>query len=332
MTTKQTLLIQESDKSDDEYITLAKIDKLINPDYPSSPEEHKRQDQTREAQYLFRRVILKDATTNTPLGYGVYGHTFWAHHPDRYFLDVYIKPAEWGQGYGKFLYDSLYADLMSHKPASIETECREDCERSIRFVNERGFKLKTTEYSAKLDLSEFDPEPFDQLISKLTNDGYSFLDLNESQNDIPDFLKRYYEILIEIDKDIPWHESPTPESFEVFTERYKLKLDQRIVESTINAVFDGKIVGLTQLNRSRSDLERVYTGMSGVVKEHRRKGIVTALKALSLGRAKVNLVAQTGVTPAVYTENEASNPMFIINERLGFVRQPSFLFYTKELS
>ncbi len=331
MTNTTHLKIKESDQSEEEYLALVEIDKLIYPDYPSSVEDHKRRDKTREEQYLYRRVLLT-GTDGKVLGCGSYGHTHWAHHPDRYFLDVLIKPAEWGQGYGKFLYNSLLADLMTHNPASIETECREDSERGIRFATERGFKLRTTEYSAKLDLAQFNPEPFDGLISSLIDEGYSFLDLDESQNQIPDFLKRYYDILVEIDKDVPWHESPTPEPFEVFAKKYELTLDQRIVESTINAVYEGRMIGLTQLYRDKNEPERVYTGMSGVVKEHRRKGVVTALKALSLGRAKANLPLQTGVTPAVYTENEANNPMFTINERLGFVRQPSFLFYTKELS
>lgn len=321
-----------AERTEAHYDALVELHNLIFSDYPMTISDWERSDATREDKYLYKRVLLWHIDQSRFVGYGIYGHTHWAHHPDRYFLDVTIRPDQWGQGYGKFLYDILYAELMTHNPMSIESESRESLERGVRFLTDRGYKLKTTEYSSMLELGAFDPQPFEGLISKLKAEGFIFCDLQTYQAQEPDYMHKLYMALCAIDEDIPWHETITHEPFELFEKRHNMRAEKRIDECYIVALFDGEIAGLTMLDRSLTDPTKLYTGMSGVMRPYRRQGLVSALKAISLGWAKENLVTPDGIVPAVYAENEENNPMYLINARLGFLKQPSFLFYTKELN
>ena len=325
------LQIVPSEPTAAHYEALVELFNLIYPDYPMTISDWERSDATREDKYLYKCVLLWHEEQNRYVGYGNYGHTHWAFHSDRYFLKTIIRPDQWGKGYGKFLYNKLYSELEQHNPMSIESESRESLERGIRFLTDRGYKLKTIEYSSRLELAEFDPEPFVELQTKLEGEGFRFCNLIEYQKIEPNFMRKLYAALCAIDDDIPWHETITHEPFELFEKRHNMRAEKRIDECFILALHDGEIAGVTMLDRSPTDPAKLYTGMSGVMRPYRRRGLVSALKAISLGWAKENLVTSDGVVPAVYTENEESNPMYQINERMGFVKQPSFLFYTKEL-
>lgn len=331
-TTHLPLRLVPAEQTDEHYNIQAEIDNLIYPDYPTSIFDLKRNDETREAQYLYKKMLLWHTEQNQYVGYGSYGHTYWAHHPDRYYIDFSIRPDQWGQGYGKYLYDTLYAELATYRPMSVEAETRENLERGIRFLTDRGYTLATTEYSSCLELADFDPVPFAGLIEKLKAEGFRFCNTLVYEQQEPDFMRKLYTAACAIEDDIPWHETTTHEPFELFEKKYHMRPQKRIDECSILALFDGEIAGLTNLTRSLTDPTKLYTGVSGVMRPYRRRGVVSALKAISLGWAKDNLVTDKGIVPAVYTENEENNPMYTINQRMGFVKQPSFLSYIKKLS
>ena len=72
-------------------------------------------------------------------------------------------------------------------------------------------------------------------------------------------------------------------------------------------------------------LRSLETGLTGVRREYRRRGIATALKVMALQFAREN-----GYTEIV-TDNEENNPMFQINLQLGFEPQPASLDYVRHL-
>lgn len=324
-----TLKLIASVKNETHYQHFVEIDYLVYPDYPSNIDDWQRDDATREEKYAYHRYLLVQANTGKIVGYASWGHTFWAYHPDKYFLEIFVRPSEWGKGYGKETYNRLLADILTLNPISIETESRENLDRGMRFVKDRGFERKLVEYSSKLDLALFDAQKYSGLIASLENDGYRFVNLAQFSKENPNYLKLVYEAGCEIEKDIPWHAEKTQEPFERFKKRFKLAAKKRIDECYILAIKDDDIVGLTMLFRAEDAPTTLYTGMSGIKRPHRRKGLVTALKSISLGWAKRYLVTPNGLVPSVFTENEENNPMYLINEKMGFIRQPSFYFFVK---
>ena len=74
---------------------------------------------------------------------------------------------------------------------------------------------------------------------------------------------------------------------------------------------DGAYIGLTSLWGQRTD-ETLYTGMSGVKREYRRMGLVTALKLRAIA------FAQAQGARTLMTSNNSANPMLQLNLTLGF--------------
>ena len=63
---------------------------------------------------------------------------------------------------------------------------------------------------------------------------------------------------------------------------------------------------------SLAEPAKLYTGLTGVLRSHRRRGIATALKVTALEMAKARGVR------TLETDNEENNPMYLLNVELGF--------------
>ena len=86
---------------------------------------------------------------------------------------------------------------------------------------------------------------------------------------------------------------------------------------------NGAYVGSTALNRKDGDI--LGTGLTGVLRSHRRRGIAMALKLYAIGYARsVN-------AREIHTGNAAiSLAMLAINEALGFAKQPVWILMVKK--
>lgn len=75
----------------------------------------------------------------------------------------------------------------------------------------------------------------------------------------------------------------------------------------------------------QADKGKFLTGLTGVVANHRRKGIAAALKLRAIKYAH-----QHGVK-VIETGNEENNPIYQINLMLGFQPQPAWIDFEKVL-
>ncbi len=69
----------------------------------------------------------------------------------------------------------------------------------------------------------------------------------------------------------------------------------------------------------------LHTGMTGVLRSHRRQGLATALKVHAIQFAKAY------GAKAINTSNEEHNPMFQLNLALGFAPAPAWLDFEKQM-
>jgi RimJ/RimL family protein N-acetyltransferase len=69
---------------------------------------------------------------------------------------------------------------------------------------------------------------------------------------------------------------------------------------------------------------QLFTGMTGVDREYRRRGLATGLKVLAIARAR-----EMGYR-SIRTFNDSTNaPMLAINRKLGFARKPAWIGFRK---
>ena len=125
---------------------------------------------------------------------------------------------------------------------------------------------------------------------------------------------------------VPSTDTPTEVPFEQWR-RMILDNPNLLPDAFIVAVHEptGDYVGLSTLWRRQADHD-LDTGLTGVHRDWRKRGIALAMKLCALQFAR-----QYGA-PMVRTENEVNNRgMLGINERLGFVKQPAWLVFVKKL-
>lgn len=324
------MIIEPFNFSDDWYEQAVAIQNACYPEYPDVAADWVRWDRKRNPEHMFHRFIVRTPQSEHLIGVGTVMHRSWAHHPRRFYVDGYVLPEYWGRGIGKRMYAYAMEMLEPLRPISIDADTREDRTRSVRFLEERGFELKTREHTSELDLNTFDPGRWAGLIDKVDASGIVVKSLPEVRRDDPDYARKLYDLVCETEQDIPFHGTFTPDPFALWLSRFE-DAPNRIEDAYLLALDGDRYIGLTMLLRSRATDRSLYTGFTAVRRPYRRRGIATALKVRSLAYAKENIRTSDGEAPRVMTENEVNNPMYQINVQLGFKQTPDWLMYMKTL-
>ena len=75
---------------------------------------------------------------------------------------------------------------------------------------------------------------------------------------------------------------------------------------------DGRLVGASMFCTDRARGRAMNIG-TGVLREHRNRGLATLMKRCGLARA-----AKAGITRAITQNDDSNAPMLAINRRLGY--------------
>jgi len=123
-----------------------------------------------------------------------------------------------------------------------------------------------------------------------------------------DWLDRYHRLYTSLAAGVLWASHAAPPDRETFR-RTHVEAPGFLPEGTAVAVLDGEWVGLSELWRSGDDRATAYQELTGVLPAHRRRGIATALVAVTADWARRHgyrrLLASTGV------ENEAMRAVLL---------------------
>ena len=146
----------------------------------------------------------------------------------------------------------------------------------------------------------------------------------ELQEGEPDWKEKLRDLRWKIVQDVPSTEpftKPTIAEFEEMVLR-----DPALDEEAFFVALtdDGSLIGMSNLWRNDPEGKRLDTGLTGVVRSYRRRGIATALKLRTVEYAQAN-GAET-----IRTSNEEDSPMIALNLKLGFEPEPAWVDYTKE--
>jgi GNAT superfamily N-acetyltransferase len=145
--------------------------------------------------------------------------------------------------------------------------------------------------------------------------------LSTLQAEHADWMVRLEDMSWEIQQDIPYHGELIREPMEEFAKMFEY--ESNIPEGWFIAVDEAtdQYVGISSFWLSLTDAQKLYTGLTGVRRAYRRKGVATALKI------KAIRWAQARGCNVVETDNEENNPMYQINLKLGFRPIPAFVDY-----
>jgi GNAT superfamily N-acetyltransferase len=319
------LRIRKFDGSDADYQAIVKIDNVVWPEFQATIENWKHWDGSRDSKYRFQRWLLE--SDGRVVAFGATGDRSWAYQPGQYFVNLNVLPEEEGQGFGSVLFNHLLAEAlaMEPKPVRITTHTREDKPRGVRFLEDRGYTRSMRFPRSALDVTLFDPAPFAAKLAQIQQSSIEITSLALLMQRDPEWMRKLYDLEWELVQDVPYHDELTRPEFEVF-EKGVIGNPNLLPEAWFIAVDGERWVGMSALWRNPGNPKRLETGLTGVSRDYRRRGLATALKVTAIEYARGRGIEE------IETDNEENNPMYQINLRLGYVPQPANLDYVKDIT
>lgn len=306
-----------------DYQTVIAIDSAIDPDFADSVEEWQHWDGHRNLEHVRRRFIAE--RDGEAVAFGHYMHVSWSFREDKYMIWVGVHPEHERKGYGSALWDYMMAELEERQPQDLVSYTRENHTRAVHFLQKRGFEIKMRMPVSRINPQDFDGAPFAEKIAAVEQSGITVRTLAELRESDPDWLHKAYDLEWQSLQDVPSVDGFTQTPFERWQKRL-LDSPNFMPEAWFIAVDGAEWVGLSCLWRTAAGSHKLNTGLTGVLRSHRRRSIATALKVRALSFARDH-----GVTE-VDTDNEENNPMLQLNYQLGFRSMPAELDLHKKLN
>jgi GNAT superfamily N-acetyltransferase len=259
------------------------------------------------------------------VGAATIGHSMFAFHPRKFFVGVRVLREARRQGIGAALHAMAIEMVESERPISLTTRVRETDEDGVRFAAARGYEEKMREWESAIDMGAYDPQRFAHLREKASLAGIRIMSAQQlAAGGEPDWERKIHAAEMETLADVPSTDRFVPSEFEDWR-RMALESKHFLPEGFFAALDGDRIVGTSALWLSSRE-GTLETGLTGVLRDYRRKGIALALKLTALEFAK-----RYGARE-VRTDNATTNrPMLAINEMLGFEKRPATIFMVKAM-
>lgn len=317
--------IRKFNYSDQDYHAAIHISNRIWTDVPSTITEWQHSDKERDPKYFHCRYMLEDESANV-VAYGAVGEPSWSYEPGKFYFSLEVDPAHRQHGYGTQLYQFLMAAIDKQNPptSQIDAHTREDQTAGTHFLNKQGYEQVMRFPRSWLMVQDFDPGRYTDSINRTLNSGIVIKSLAQLAQDHPDWLERFWNTHWELLQDVPYHAKFTKKELPIF-EKTTVNSPNFIPEANLMAIDGDQWVGYTSLWSSLADEKRLYNGLTGVSRTHRRRGIATALKV-----AATQFAQQYGAE-IIETDNEENNPMYDLNMQLGYLPQPAWLDFVKKI-
>ncbi len=311
--------IQDFRGSDEEYEAIAAVFSAVWPDDEVTAITLKANDASLDPNYLFRREIVEQG--GQIVAWGVLSQWPWAYHPRKYWVDFCVHPAYERQGIGTAYLHHISSFMMPRDPLTLSCETRDNKPQAVHFLQKNGF-IETMRFRYyELDVSAFKPANFQEVMAQMETAAIEIISVIELQKREPEWQRIIYDLHWELMQDVPSTIKRTRPHFDLYVDRV-FKRPDFLPGGWQVAVANGRYVGLTMLRR-KDNPDKLYTGLTGVIRSQRRLGIATALKVRAI------IYAQQIGAKTIQADNEANNPMYLLNQKLGFQSLPAGVMFSK---
>jgi GNAT superfamily N-acetyltransferase len=307
-----------------DYPAVAAVQNAATPRDPTSVEHLQQRDEYKpEAIRRERWVAERDGSV---VGVGGYTQSSDLYHPQKFQLIICVHPGYRRQGIGSRLYDHLVRELQRFGPIAFQARAYEDDSSTLDFLAHRGFVEDFRQWESHLSVAGFDLERWQVLENRVRAQGITIATLADLTADV-DRDRRLYDLEIEVDADVPSPDSVRNSLWPRDENRFRRYSDlvlhdpDRPPWTYLVAIKDGEYIGLSY---GEADPENGIfdIDMTGVSRGYRGMGVATALNVHSITGARAQ-----GYT-TIRTWNDTANiPILRLNTKLGFVRQPSLIFF-----
>lgn len=306
-----------------DYKAIVAIHNAVWPENPVTIGVVRWFDDNNDPRYVFQRTVVE--RDGQIVAHGIHREPPWTYRPGKWYITVQVHPNCQRQGIGRYWYDHIMETLQPQDPVHIITETRENQVGAVAFLEKLGFEQEMRNPVSQLDVQGFDPSRFARAAQQMRQHGIEAHSLIELMESDPDHRRKLWMLEWDVLQDVPFPDQFTQSPFEQWEKRI-FDCPAFLPEAAYIAVDGEEYVGMTMLWKDAALADKLHTGLTGVRRAYRRKGIATTLKALSLAYAK-----EVYGAALIETDNEENNPMYEINMQLGFRPVPAFLFYGKQL-
>ncbi len=269
-----------------------------------------------------RQVLVAMDDNGDILGYARSIHRS-ADPEGKFHTSLYVRPDAEGRGIGRELYARNEAFALAHGALRLTVGINDWGTRGEDFAKRNGFYPTQHLFESKLDLTAYDPTLSIERQRKLEEAGYQFFSLEEV-GDTTENWKRMHHLDSVSDLDTPGYENWGPRTFERYLQELRESAD-----FTAGGVFIGDWRGewvAIHMVKNHGREGEMQTDYSGVLREHRGKGLAQVLKMLGAEYCRAS-----GAKILSTHNDERNAPMLAINAKLGFVVEPGFRFFRKDI-
>ena len=295
-----------------DYPALSALHNRVHPESTFTPEEKEREDATLPAPCQMGRIVAEQG--GSFIGSGLYDQNPGMYHPHVFGVHVMVAPELRRRGIGSLLHARIVELLEPLGATRRQGRVRANETGGPAFAAAHGYREVKRDVMSDLDLERFDPSRWKGDVDAVLAQGFELLTVDQIRGDDAK-VRAYYEQFSIVRADAPRSMPATPIAYDFFVQEV-VDNPEVFAEASVVA-FDGdRCVGFAQLWRSESS-EDVHTGLTGVDKAYRRRGLATVVKVRSLATAKA------AGAPRAFTDNDVRNVgMLAVNDALGFVRRP----------
>ena len=305
-----------------DYARYVTLHNAVEPEHPTTSEDAeltvKGRDPRLEHAHFFAGL------SGEVVGYARYSQLTDRYHPQTFSVHVRTHPEWRKRGVGSALFDHLTKELKAFKPLLLLTGADEDRADAQRFATSRGFVEEAQYWESRLDITKFDAAPYEALFEKVDRLDLDIRPLSEFMDDTPDYEQRMYDLDWELGLDEPVPAPRTKPDYEPWIKNY-FEHPRFTPESILIARDGTRWVGMSELRPTPKE-GVIGNWFTALHQDYRGQGIATAMKVKNI------LWARSQGYREVRTDNNTLNrPMLTINERLGFVKQPAYVAFKKEI-
>ncbi|MBC8076535.1 MAG: GNAT family N-acetyltransferase [Chloroflexales bacterium] len=257
---------------------------------------------------------------------------FWHHQSDTIHLEWNAHPDHAGASLDTLLYERLLALVDERAPAAttLASETREDRPARIAFLAAQGFTQQLRSPRSALDVRAAPAPQLEAIVAQQAAQGIRIMTLADIQAADANWKQGLYELRCAIMQDVPAIEPPARSTLAEFEQQV---LDDPALDAAawfvaVDAAQAAQgaaapLIGMSNLWLNDPTRQRLDTGLTGVLRPYRRRGIATALKQHTIAFARA-----CGAR-VIETSNEEHNPMYQLNLQLGFQPLPAWLSYRR---
>ena len=310
--------------SEQDYNDRVALENAVWPEYIETVEGLRHSIESQSADQLTERFMLD--WDGHFVGHGMYRRSKAGARQDVYRIHVIVHPDFRRRGIGRHFFEFATEAIedLDPKPALMQATTREDQIAATAWLDKLGYKKAMRHPVSSLDVQGFDASPFAGLADKMIAEGIEIKTLVALREEDPKADYKLWELVEHhVVPDMPSLHEHVIRPFEEVQKSYFSHPEHR-PDGNFVALHQGEYVGISSV-WGKADPTMLFVGITGTKKGFRRKGIATALKLYTIAYAQEHGMEK------IETDNEENNPMFEINVKLGFVKQPAWAEFEKSV-